>query len=98
MSEEIRNFIDKLGDGNNIEAGDAFKDVLRQKVGDNLDARRKELAGQLFSTAQAVPTEAETFSDPKPEIAEPGTFNQDGSVSTQNDGKADIDLTSDEAK
>tara|TARA_Y100000389_G_scaffold202359_1_gene247399 strand:+ start:2018 stop:2314 length:297 start_codon:yes stop_codon:yes gene_type:complete len=98
MSEEIKNFIDKLGDGNNIEAGDAFKDALRTKVGDTLDAKRKELASQLFSTAQSIPNEATSFSDPKPEIAEPGTFNQDGSVTNQNDGSVDIDLTSDEAK
>ena len=46
-----------------------------------------------------VPTEAEDFSDPKPEIADPGVFNADGSVSAtptdanKKDGKAELDLT-----
>ena len=56
------------------------------------------MAGQMFNTAQSIPAEAETFSDPKPEIAEPGTFNQDGTVSSKNDGSVDIDLTTDENK
>jgi len=56
------------------------------------------MAGQMFNTAQSIPTEAETFSDPKPEIAVPGTFEQDGSVSTAKDGSVDIDLTTDENK
>ena len=34
----------------------------------------------------------------QPEIAEPGTFNQDGTVSTAKDGSVDIDLTTDENK
>ena len=45
-----------------------------------------------------VPTEAEDFSDPKPEIADPGVFNADGSISTptdadKKDSKAELDLT-----
>ena len=52
----------------------------------------------MFTQQPEVPTEAETFSDPKPEIAEPGTFNQDGTVSTAKDGSVDIDLTTDENK
>jgi len=91
MSEEVRNFIDKIADGDNAAAGDAFKDALRVKVGDALDAHRQEVAGNLFNGT----FEAQPHSDPKPEIADPGTFNQDGSVSsvTGNDGEAQIDLT-----
>ena len=98
MTEEVKTFIDNLATGDNANAGEAFKTALRQKVADGLDAKRKEMAGQMFNTAQSIPNEAETFSDPKPEIAEPGTFNQDGTVSSQNDGQADIDLTTDENK
>ena len=47
--------------------------ALRDKVADQLDNARKDLAGNMFK----VPTEAETFSDPKPEIADPGVFNAD---------------------
>lgn len=96
MSEHVKNFIDQVADGNNVDAGEAFKDALRAKIGDALDAKRKELAGSLFNGANATP-EADPISDPKPEIADPGTFNADGSVSptTNNglDGEAQIDLT-----
>ena len=40
--------------------------------------------------------EADPISDPKPEVADVGTFTQDGQVQTtaqQNDGQAEIDLT-----
>ena len=90
MSEEVKNFIDKIADGDNAAAGDAFKDALRVKVGDALDAHRQEVAGNLFNGNVEQP-----HSDPKPVIADPGTFNQDGSVSPtlHQDGEAQIDLT-----
>lgn len=90
MSDEVKNFIDKIADGDNTAAGDAFKDALRVKVGDALDGHRQEVAGNMFNgNVEAA------HSDPKPEIAEPGTFNQDGSVSptTNQDGQAELDLT-----
>ena len=67
MSEQVKNFIDKLSLGQAAEAGEAFKDALRDKVGDALEARRKELAGVLFQGK----IEAEAHSDPKPVIADP---------------------------
>tara|TARA_B100000959_G_C14684973_1_gene502264 strand:- start:236 stop:553 length:318 start_codon:yes stop_codon:yes gene_type:complete len=105
MSEEenqvsqTRDFVDSLASGNNAKAGEAFKGALRDRVGDTLDAKRKEHASNLFSTAQPVPTEAQDFSDPKPEVADPGTIEKDGTVSPHStDGKAQIDLTTDEDK
>ena len=90
MSEEVKNFIDKIADGDNAAAGDAFKDASRMKVGDALDAHRQEVAGNMFNGNVEQP-----HSDPKPVIADPGTFNQDGSVSstTGNDGEAQLDLS-----
>jgi hypothetical protein len=91
MSDEVKNFIDQIQAGNNADAGEAFKDALRAKVGGALDAHRQEIASNLFNGT----FEAEPHSDPKPVIADPGTFNQDGSVSTtlNQDGQAQIDLT-----
>ena len=95
MSEETKAFIDKLADGDNAGAGEAFKDALRVKVGGQLDQARKDMAGNLFNGN----IEAEPHSDPKPEIADPGVFNADGSVSAtptdadKKDGKAELDLT-----
>ena len=89
MSEEVKNFIDAMADGKNDQAGEAFKDALKAKVGSQLDQHRKEVAANMFNGQ----IEPESFSDPKPEIADPGTFNPDGTVSLKADGKADIDLT-----
>jgi len=63
MSEEVKNFIDKLSTGANAEAGDAFKDALRAKVGDALEVKRQDMASNLFQAA--------SFSDPKPEVIDP---------------------------
>jgi hypothetical protein len=93
-NENTKNFIDQLSQGNNDEAGEAFKSALRDKVADQLDNARKDLAGNMFKAP-----EAENFSDPKPEIADPGVFNADGSVSAtptdadKKDGKAEIEIT-----
>ena len=67
MSEKVKSFIDKLSLGQAAEAGEAFKDALRDKVGDALETRRKELASVLFQGK----FEADPISDPKPVIAEP---------------------------
>ena len=89
MSEHTKAFIDNLEAGNNADAGEAFKSALRDKMGDALDAKRQELAANLFNGK----VEAEPISDPKPEIADVGTFTQDGQVQTDaNDGKAEIEI------
>jgi len=67
MSEQVKNFIDALSNGNQDGAGEAFKDALRMKVGDSLEARRKEIANTLFQSK----IEADPISEPKPEVADP---------------------------
>ena len=93
MSEETKAFIDKLADGDNAGAGEAFKDALRSKVGSQLDQARKDMAGNLFNGN----VEAEPHSDPKPEIADPGTFTKEGEVvpttDAGKDGQAELDLS-----
>ena len=75
----VETFVDKLASGDNTGAGEAFKDAMRQKVGDALDASRKDYASNLFNaardvmTGQTAPETAEPHSDPKPEVAEPFT-------------------------
>ena len=92
MSEHTKTFIDNLEAGQNADAGEAFKNALRDKMGNALDARRQELAASLFNKTP----EADPISDPKPEIADVGTFTADGQVQTsndpQNDGKAEIEI------
>ena len=75
----VETFVDKLASGDNTGAGEAFKDAMRDKVGDALDTGRKEYASNLFNaardvmTSQTTPETAEPHSDPKPEVAEPFT-------------------------
>ena len=98
MSEETKTFIDKLAAGDNAGAGDAFKDALRVKVGQTLDNHRKDMAGNMFNQTDNPIPEAEAHSDPKPEIADPGTFDRDGNVldtTGQKDGQAELDLSQD---
>tara|TARA_S200000501_G_scaffold171130_1_gene161230 strand:+ start:358 stop:666 length:309 start_codon:yes stop_codon:yes gene_type:complete len=94
MSEHTKTFIDNLEAGKNADAGQAFKDALRDKMGNALDARRQELAASLFNKTP----EADPISDPKPEVADVGTFTADGQVqngmdAVEKDGKAELDLT-----
>ena len=67
MSEKIKDFIDKLNAGDNAGAGEVFKDALRDKVADSLDAQRQDIAGKIFN---GVP-QPEAHSDPKPAVTEP---------------------------
>ena len=100
VNDNTKNFIDQLSQGKNDEAGEAFKAALRDKVANSLDNARKDIAGNLFKQ----PVEAEAHSDPKPEIADPGVFNADGSVSPTptdaqaKDGVAQIDLANKEGE
>ena len=44
----VETFVDKLASGDNTGAGEAFKDAMRDKVGDALDTGRKEYALSLI--------------------------------------------------
>ena len=59
-------FIDKLQQGKNADAGEAFKDALRDKVASALEKQRVDVAGKVFKGI-----EPETFSAPKPAVTEP---------------------------
>ncbi len=71
MSDEqqpnkVANFIDALQKGKNSEAGDMFKDALRDKVASALDAQRIEVAKHIFNGVEPLP-----HSDPKPAVTDP---------------------------
>jgi len=90
INDNTKNFIDQLSQGNSVDAGEAFKDALRDKVASSLDNARKDIAANMFNG------EAQSHSDPKPVIADPGTFNPDGSIASTvygGDGEAQIDLS-----
>ena len=95
VNDNTKNFIDQLSNGNNADAGEAFKDALRDKVASALDNARKDIASNMFNGN----VEAADYSDPKPVVADPGTFNPDGSISPTTtagqaaDGEAQINLS-----
>lgn len=66
MSEHVKTFIDDLAAGKNAEAGEAFKDALRDKVAAGLDQARIDIAGKIFNGVEAQP-----HSDPKPAVIDP---------------------------
>jgi len=69
MSEHTKAFIDNLASGQNADAGEAFKDALRDKVASSLDQTRQDVASKIFSAATPGQDEAQPHSDPKPEYA-----------------------------
>ena len=66
MTEKIKDFVDKLSSGDNAGAGEAFKDALRDKVANSLDAQRQDIASKIFADVQP-----EAHSDPKPAVTDP---------------------------
>ncbi len=89
MSEEVKDFIDKMAKNDMVGAWDAFKDALRSKMGDALDKQRQDIAGNMFK--------AQPHSDPKPEISGTGTFTPDGKIeptgANAQDGQAQTNIT-----
>jgi len=69
MAEDnkVANFIDTLDKDDNANAGEIFKDALRDKVAGALDAQRIDVAKNIFSGVTPMP-----HSDPKPVVADPG--------------------------
>ena len=47
--DEIRNFIDLVGQGNNVAAKDALEELLANKAFDSLETRKQEIASSLFT-------------------------------------------------
>ena len=47
MSEHTKAFIDNLASGQNADAGEAFKDALRDKVASSLDQARQDVASKI---------------------------------------------------
>ena len=80
MSEDVKGFINNVYSGNNVDAGDA------------LENRRKEMAQNMFKAQQGEFEEA-PHNEPKPEIADTGTFAPDGTViNNTKETQIDMDL------
>ena len=62
--EDTKNMINALDKGDNVEAEKAFKAALSDKVGAELDQRRKDLAGTLLNKEQQPETEVDANTEP----------------------------------
>ena len=56
--EDTKNMINALDTGDAVEAEKAFKAALSDKVGVELDTKRKDLAGTLLNKEQEVEADA----------------------------------------
>lgn len=46
--EQVRNFIDLVGQGNNVAAKDALDELLSARAFEALDAKKQEIGSTLF--------------------------------------------------
>ena len=49
-----KEFVDAISNGSNLEAEDAFKSAMSQKIGDALENKRKELSKNYAQTVPAT--------------------------------------------
>ena len=68
-NELINQMIDKIIDGDNVEAQTDFEALLAQKMDVALDARKQELAQSVYST-ETQPEEENTVEDEEPADAD----------------------------
>ena len=62
--EDTKNMINALDKGDTVEAEKAFKAALSDKVGVELDQRRKDLAGTLLNKEQQPEAEVDANTEP----------------------------------
>ena len=54
MTMSSKEFVDAISNGSNLEAEDAFKSAMSQKIGDALETKRKELSKNYAQTVPAT--------------------------------------------
>jgi hypothetical protein len=50
--EQIRNFIDLVGQGDNVGAKDALSELLASRAFESLELKKQGIAGTLFNTEE----------------------------------------------
>jgi DNA polymerase III alpha subunit len=50
--EQVRNFIDLVAQGNNIDAKSALEDLISSRAFDSLESKKREMASSLFSSGE----------------------------------------------
>jgi hypothetical protein len=62
--EQVRNFIDLVGQGNNVEAKTALDELLSARAFEALDAKKQEIGSTLFGGQPEVTEEPATEEQP----------------------------------
>jgi hypothetical protein len=57
--EQVKNFIDLVSSGNNVEARSVLEDILSSKAFESLDTKKQELASGLFGGMSEEPEQTE---------------------------------------
>jgi hypothetical protein len=57
--EQVKNFIDLVSSGNNLDAKSVLEDILSSKAFESLDAKKQELASGLFGGVSEEPEQTE---------------------------------------
>ena len=53
MIMSSKEFVDALSNGSNLEAEDAFKSAMSQKIGDALENKRREISNRRLELSQS---------------------------------------------
>ena len=55
--EQVRNFIDLVGQGNNSAAKDALDELLSARAFEALEAKKQEIGATMFASQEEISTE-----------------------------------------
>ena len=58
--EQVRNFIDLVGQGNNAEAKDALDELLSARAFEALEAKKQEIGATMFAGQEETTSEEPT--------------------------------------
>ena len=59
MTDDVKNLIDALADGNKSDANNIFNDIMSDRMNDSLEAKKIEIGSQLYNgTVTAVDSES----------------------------------------
>lgn len=62
--EQVRNFIDLVGQGNNVDAKSALEELLSARAFEALDAKKQEIGSTLFGGQEQATTEEPATEQP----------------------------------
>jgi hypothetical protein len=62
-TQEIRDLVDQIIDGNAVDSEKAFNDIMTDRVADRIDAYRQDVANNYFNPVAETEEETEEITD-----------------------------------